>query len=211
MKQDNMNDEDQMSMSNLFGNNRIKQQVRQFREFTFFIDEPIGEPSKYREELHTLLTASENDAITLVINSPGGQLNTAAALVECIKNTEAQVTALILQECSSAATFIALNCPQVIVSDSAEFMIHTGRFGSVGTANNVKDHVSFTVAQINKMIDETYVGFLNAAELEQVKNGVEFWFDAEETKRRFRNRTKYLVQQEKKRKKAIPQTTKEES
>ena len=198
-QQVDMNDDGQLDIGNFIWGNRIKRQVRNFNEYTFFLDEPIGDPNKYREELHTLLSASENDSITFVINSPGGQLSTAASIIECIKNSEAQITALILQECSSAATMIALNCPNVIVSDSAEFMIHTGKFGTGGNANNVIDHVKFTVAQLYKLIDETYAGFLTVSEIEQVKIGVEFWFDAEETKRRFRNRYNYLQKREKQR------------
>lgn len=180
---------------------RLKARSKQFSEFTFFLDEPIGSPSEYRDEIHTIVNASEIDTINIIINSPGGQLSTAQALVEAIKISEATINAVIMGECSSAATIIALNCPNVIVLDSAEFMIHTAKFGSWGNTNNVKDHVDFNQKQINKLIDATYTGFLTKQEIEKVKLGVEFWFDAEETRKRLENRIKFVEKEEKKKNK----------
>lgn len=164
-------------------------------QHTFFLDEAISEPANYRDEIHTLVHANDGDAIDIVINSPGGMMHTALAYCEAIKFSRASVTAVILGECASAATIIALNCPQVLVTDSAEFMIHTASFGSWGKSNNVKDHVDFTNSQVNTLIESTYAGFLTAKEIEKVKAGVEFWFNADETRERFQKRMTYIQNQ----------------
>lgn len=176
---------------------RIKSKPIVSAQHTFFLDEAISEPAHYRDEIHTLVHASEGDMIDIVINSPGGQIHTALAYCEAINFSRASITAVILGECASAATIIALNCPQVIVTDSAEFMIHTASFGTWGKTHNVKDYVDFTNQQINSLIEKTYAGFLTTKEIDKVKNGVEFWFNADETRDRFQKRMAYVQKQTK--------------
>lgn len=119
-------------------------------------------------------------------------MDTAQQLIEAIKYSAANVTAVIAGDCASAATMIALSCPHVLVLDSAEFMVHTASYYSGGVSPRIKSHVDFTHSQINKMIDEYYSGFLTKKEIEQVKTGTEFWFDASQIRERFQNRIKYL-------------------
>jgi ATP-dependent protease ClpP protease subunit len=185
--------ENQISVIGLQGgqSNRIKITPRQSREITIFMDDAIGQPNEYRDELYTILSASEEDDVQIILNTVGGNLSTALAFREALGVCNAQTTAIIMNECSSAGTILALSCQQVAVLDSAEFMIHTAKFGSGGNTNNVKDHVDFTHKQVTKLIEDTYAGFLTKAEIEQVKNGKEFWMDSAEIKIRLLNRTKH--------------------
>lgn len=177
---------------------RIRVNKRQSTEYTIFLDDEITEPSNYRDEIFSIINSSEFDEISIILNTVGGSLSTALAFKEVLQLCPATSTAVLIGECSSAGTIIALACNNVAVLDSATFMIHTAKFGSGGTTNNVKDHVDFTHAQINKLIDSTYVGFLSKAEIEQVKLGKEFWFNADEIRERLQNRAKYFEQLEKK-------------
>lgn len=84
-----------------------------------FLDEDIAEPSEYRELISLLLSATELDTIDLIINNGGGRLDAARAVIEAIKNSSAVVKATIVGECHSAASMIALSCPEIVVLDSA--------------------------------------------------------------------------------------------
>lgn len=164
--------------------------------YDVFIDTDIGSPAAYRDLNFLLNTASEDDHFNLYINSPGGQLNTALMIIESLKVTEASTSAIIQGECHSAASMITMYCQEVHVLDSAHMLLHTATYGTVGNTSNVKAHTEFTTRQVEKLITDTYSGFLSPEEIEKVKLGVELWFDAEEIRERLEDRIEYLKSQE---------------
>lgn len=197
-----------------FPSNRIKVNPKQFNEYTFFIDEPIGEPSNYRDEFNTLITASDMDIVNIIINSPGGSIDSTNQLIQAIQSSAAEITAVLVGETHSAASMLALNCPNVFVTPVATMLVHTGFYNSINTAPNVKRHVDFTHDQINKLLDETYEGFMSLNEISEVKEGKEFWFDADEIKTRLEKRHAYFEKKQKdaeKAEKAVKPTTKQKA
>lgn len=158
-----------------------------------FLDEEIGDPSDYRDLISLLFNADEDDSFNFFINSEGGQLYSALAIIEGLKHTTAQVTAVIVGECHSAASMIAMYCHQMAVLDSAHMMIHTASYGTMGNTGNVKAYTDFTTKQVEKLLHETYEGFLDKDEITKIKLGVELWFDAAEIKVRMERRVKYLA------------------
>lgn len=163
-----------------------------------FLDEDIEEPSNYRELLALLFNAGEEDTINIFINSNGGHLDTALAVVEGLKATSAHVTAVMIGACHSAASIISMYCHEVAVLDNAYSMIHTASFGAMGSTGNVKAHTEFTVRQVEKLLNDTYDGFLTKDELAKVKSGVELWFDSDEIRKRMESRVKFLQAKAKK-------------
>ena len=153
-----------------------------------FIDSDIEEPSKYRELISLLINAPASDKIHLMINSPGGNLDTACAIINGIMVSQAEVTAFLMGACHSAASMITMYCHNVHVFDTAYIMIHTGSFGSSGNTTTIKAHTDFTINQIEKLLDDAYEGFLNKDELQQVKNGIEIWFEASDIRERLKTR-----------------------
>lgn len=161
-------------------------------QYDIFIDRQLGAPADFRELNFLLNTASENDRFNFYINSPGGHLTTALMIIESLKATLADTCAIIQGECHSAASMIVMYCDEIIALDSAHMMIHTATYGTVGNVGNVKAHTEFTTRQVEKLIDDTYTGFLAADEVEKVKIGVEFWFDSDEIRERLTRRLAYL-------------------
>jgi len=185
-----------IQLNELLGSPKSQQYINttetSMRHHDVYIDKEIEEPSEYRELISILFNATENDTVNMFINSPGGQLSSALAIVEGLKMTAAEVTAVIIGECHSAASIISMYCDRVAVLDSAHSMVHTASFGSMGSTGNVKSHTDFTVRQVEKLLHETYEGFLNKEELAKVKQGVELWFDADEIRSRMATRIKLL-------------------
>jgi ATP-dependent protease ClpP protease subunit len=161
-------------------------------QYDVFIDRDIGDPQDYRDLNYLLNTAKQHDQFNFYINSPGGQLNTALMIIEGLKCTEAETIAIIQGECHSAASMIMMYCDEIIVLDSAHALIHTGTYGLIGNTSNVKAQTEFTTKRVEKLIDDTYTGFLTPDELEKVKIGVEFWFDSDEIRQRLKDRSAYL-------------------
>lgn len=170
----------------------IRTITQEVKRHDVFLDTEIAEPLYYRDFISLLFNSNENDNINICINSPGGHLNTALAIIEGIKHSNAEVTAVIMGECYSAASMIALNCHNVIVLDSANMMIHTASFGTAGNTGNVKAYTDFTVKEVEKLLVSTYQGFLHKDEIEKIKTGVEIWLSADDIRKRMETRMKHL-------------------
>ena len=154
----------------------------------FFLDHDLIEPKNYRHLITTLFHSDEKDEVTIYINSNGGCVDIALAIIEGLKHTTASTSAVIMGACHSAASMIALNCQKVIVLDSAYFLIHTASFLTLGTTNNVQSHTEFIVKKIENLLHQTYQGFLTPKELEKIKTGTEIWLDAAEARLRLRKK-----------------------
>lgn len=161
-------------------------------EHEVFLDSEIDDPSNYRELISLLMNAGPEDEFYLYINSPGGNLDSACAIITGIQNTQATVTAYLMGACHSAASMITMYCHQVHIFNSAYMMAHTASFGSVGNTSTIKAHTDFTIEQVERLLDDAYEGFLTKEEINQVKNGVEIWFDADQIKTRLTGRMKTL-------------------
>jgi ATP-dependent protease ClpP protease subunit len=157
-----------------------------------FIDDDIVSPSNYRDVIHCLATCSDNDSVNLIVNSSGGRTDSIWQIIEAMKGCRGDVSVTVIGAAYSAASMLACMAPECYIADSAEFMLHTAHYGSIGTVPNVKGQTDFATRQINRLLDQAYKGFLTDKELEELKNGKEFWFDSEESQKRMVRRYKYL-------------------
>lgn len=170
----------------------IRTITQQINTHLVFLDEDITSPGNYRDVIHCLATCNENDNVNILINSSGGRTDSAWAIIEAMKGCRGDVSVTVIGAAYSAASMLACMAPECYIADSAEFMLHTAHYGSIGTVPNVKGQTDFATRQINKLLDQAYKGFLTDKELEELKNGKEFWFDAEESGKRMIRRYKYL-------------------
>ena len=157
-----------------------------------FIDDDIVAPINYRDVIHCLATCGDNDSVNLIVNSSGGRTDSIWQIIEAMKGCRGDVSVTVIGAAYSAASMLACMAPECYIADSAEFMLHTAHYGSIGTVPNVKGQTDFATRQINKLLDQAYKGFLTDKELEELKNGKEYWFDAEEAGKRMQKRYKYL-------------------
>lgn len=169
----------------------IRATKQEITTYTVFFDEPIGPPSKYRDLIHALYNAQEGDQFLFLINSVGGSLAAAQAIIEAMKQSAATVSCMIVGDCHSAASIIMLNCEQIFVTESAWALIHTASYGNEGNSHQMKTTVDFYTVQIKKMLRATYAGFLTDEEFLDVEKGVEILLDHKEITRRLNARNEY--------------------
>lgn len=148
--------------------------------FDIILDDNIREPSYYRDAFQVFRQAQQGDKIRMILNNSGGRLDSAVCFVNLMKETEAEVFAILEGETHSAASIIALNAHVIQVKPYASMMIHHASFGSGGTVQNVMDHVNFTSKQTERLIRETYKFFLTESELDEVIRNREIWLTDEE-------------------------------
>lgn len=89
-----------------------------------YLTTEIAEPTEYTELCYRLKTASAAEIFTLVINTPGGIIDSALMIIDAIHASAAKVIAEINGTVASAGTIITLACDEVIVADHTTFMIH---------------------------------------------------------------------------------------
>lgn len=170
----------------------IRTITQQIHSHIIFIDDDILAPSNYRDVIHCLATCSENDSVNMLVNSSGGRTDAIWQIIEAMKGCRGEVAVTVIGAAYSAASMLACMADNCYIADSAEFMLHTAHYGSIGTVPNVKGQTDFATRQINRLLDQAYKGFLTDKELEELKNGKEYWFDAEESQKRMVKRYKYL-------------------
>lgn len=76
------------------------------------------------KDLLAQLTALGDAALTVRINSPGGDVFDALAIYNALIRHPARVTVHIDALCASAATLVALAADEVRMADNAQFMVH---------------------------------------------------------------------------------------
>ena len=157
-----------------------------------FLDEDIRQPAYYRQLIQRLHTLDESDSCFIFIDTYGGSLDGALAICDAIENSAGSITAVVTGSAYSAGSMIALKAPNLIVGDNARFLCHSARYGFAGKAQDVRDHQEFTDKLIDKVFMEAYTGFLTDKEIQQCKEGKEFYMLSEEVQQRLVKRDAFL-------------------
>lgn len=152
------------------------------------LDENIKESKYYRNWLQSVDSLGEGDLVLINIDSYGGQLDGAIAIIDAIQSTEATVHTTIKGVAASAASLIALASPSVSVAPYATMMIHSATFGAVGKQSDVIAHATFVDKQVRTIMQDIYKDFLTEVEIKEVMMGREIWMDSEEIIARLEHR-----------------------
>jgi ATP-dependent protease ClpP protease subunit len=118
--------------------------------------------------------------VNLRINSPGGDVFAAQAIVAAIRDTGAKVVAHIDGFAASAATVIASAADEVVMSDGAMYMIHCGWTVAIGNSKDMTE----TADLLNK-VDGVIAGQYakrSGKSVDEMKAfmDAETWFTAQE-------------------------------
>lgn len=99
----------------------------------------IGPITQYLEMLDVLDTATEDDSVEISIDTPGGEVYTAIAIVERMENCKADVTTNASGLVASAGTFIWFYGDKRIVSRWARFLFHCSSHGDMGRTLSIHE------------------------------------------------------------------------
>lgn len=161
--------------------------------YRFYIDEPIGEPAKYRNLIQTLISANPGDRVQIFINSVGGQVSTTESIINAIGICQATVQTYINTEAYSAAGMLALAGHEIFVMPRAKLMIHEMSTGlGPQSMQSIQEFSGFFGKQSASLLKNAYEGFITEKEIKEVINGKTLWMDEEEINRRLEIRSKVL-------------------
>lgn len=172
-----------------------------FYNFTVHINSDVREASYYSKVFDMMLRAGAGDGINFFIASNGGDLDGLNILLEGIRLTEAETCAILVGPAHSAASILALNCGSVVVTDSASMLCHNMRTGYGGKMADLDAFTTHSKRIADKLMHETYKGFLSDESIQEVIHGKELWLTADEIRERLAQRdealeAKFLAEQE---------------
>ena len=155
-----------------------------FKEYIINLDSDIKEVSNYRKAFHAIATASPNDIVRVVLNTPGGLVDTAVQFHNVLLNTQARTIAEVYNA-ASAGSLIMLSCDNIALMRYSSVLVHTASFGIGGKLGDIQAIADFTSKHNKKMLTEVYKDFLTDEEITNLISGSDFWFTADETVERF--------------------------
>ena len=164
----------------------------QINNFRVQLNKGIMDASYYSRIFEMMLDAGENDQITFFISSGGGRVDGLNVLLEGTRLTDAYTTAVLVGSAHSAASIFALNCDEVIVTDSADMLCHEVTYGTGGKGSDVYSHVLHTKRTSDKLLTETYSGFLDDKQLAALFAGTQIYLTAEEIRECLARKSAYM-------------------
>jgi len=188
----------------LFNNRLIVNRVETY------INENIGPVSMYTNLLHYGNSMEQHDQLTIYMDSNGGYLDSALAIIDMMERTEGQVVVHITGDAGSAAGIIALAAPNLIVGNRARMFCHAASYGMAGKQGDVENMVNFNSKELKTLVKEVYHGFMQEEEIELMLLGRDYWMNKDEIVQRLENRAK-LQQEEESAAMAVEELAKEEA
>lgn len=179
-------------LGNIGGGVHIKSEKVHANVHEVFLDTEIGDPSEYRDLLSLLFNADSGDHFAFYINTIGGDLSSTMAIIEGLKHTAAECSAILLGDTHSGGSLISMYCSELVVTDSASMMIHHAAGGVLGHMGNIREQANFSARRVERILEEAYEGFLTQEEIADVKKGVEIWLDAPQIRERLKTRSALL-------------------
>lgn len=130
--------------------------------------------------INELAMAEGSPVLKIYINSPGGSVFEARAIMAAIGRFSGKTVAHIDSLCASAATSIALSCNEVVMKEGALFMIHCASGMAYGDKEDMMDMAAL-LEKIELSIIKDYTdktGMSDAEVLAMME--AETWFTAQE-------------------------------
>jgi len=125
--------------------------------------------------------AETSGPVTLRINSPGGSVFGAQAMVAAMRAHPAPITAQIDSLAASAASVIAAECAECVMVAGADLMIHKAWGFTVGNSDDHEQSAGL-LSKIDSQIAATYARRANDPDADKylALMRAETWFDADE-------------------------------
>ena len=156
------------------------------------LDEDIKEVNYYSGVIERMSTLTSNDQVHFVLNSGGGTADGAMALITAIENTDATVIGIVEGKCHSAASIILMHCDAAAVGNYAHMLCHVWSNFDGGKAPDFDSSYNFNRKFLRNFIEDSYKYFLTDEEIQQMLDGRDWWFDADEITSRIQNRFEAL-------------------
>lgn len=107
------------------------------------------------QSISDALTEANGEDITLEINSPGGYIDAGSEIYTELMEYPGTINAKIVGYACSAASWIALAADHVVMSPTAQMMIHRASGGAIGNSSDMKSEYN-ALDQMDKSFVDLY-------------------------------------------------------
>lgn len=154
-------------------------------EYKIRLARPITEIDDFEEEIMALESAQQGDIVFVQLSSPGGSLETCDFLCRRMNECEAPIVVEIGLTCASAASAMCLQASDWIIHDSSTMMVHACSYSpGFGKEIDVFSSATYTNRVNREWVERTYRGFLTEKELQEVLDGKDLYFYADDLRDR---------------------------
>lgn len=163
--------------------------------FNIYLYDAIESPRQFTGAVEVLQAAGEGDTVFIHLHTPGGSLDATDTFVQAMRECEARIIVKASGGVHSAGTVILLEADEFSLSENFTSLIHNGACGSGGKFNEFKAQAKHTEAYMERVMRNTYEGFLTEDEIDALIDGKDFWFFAEEFIERCQKRLEWMLEQ----------------
>lgn len=161
------------------------QTVESSNHYRLFIDNLIQEGSEIHDLLNVLHDSCDLDTLELRINSAGGYVKHGQQFINVIKDKFKDRSISILEaEASSMAALMFMATDRRVIYPHSILMIHEVSMYMSGKASESLKQIMITMQTMKAYMHEIFGGMLTVEEVDDVFDGKDFWFNAEDMCRR---------------------------
>ena len=164
--------------------NRIDMQAMQVNHYKIRLNCDISYPEDFNEELNIIENATENDSITIILNTNGGMLDTTIEFLSAMDSADSHIHAHIAGCAHSAGSILFLKSHSWSISKYATMMIHAPSSGFIGKYSDQFAHMDHFRKWIDNFYRDVYEDFLSDEEITNVLNGTDLWLNSEQLEER---------------------------
>ena len=146
-------------------------------EYDVSIRDAIDSNDYFADLIELLRTATQEDVFNLYFSTDGGMLDATQELLAAMSATDALVVGHLVNKAISAGSIVFLNCHKWQVYAGSHMMVHQMSYSAGGGNQNVKGQVDFYARMNEKLVKNTYTGFLTDAEIESVLHGKDVYIE----------------------------------
>ena len=162
--------------------------------YIVYLTDDIADPSLYNKLVHTLETATEDQTIRLVINTGGGDSDTAYMLASFISQSKATVVGVATSMTASAGSLILFSCDEIEISPTASVLIHVGSTAFAGKTSDATEYHKYSTKHQKQIYEQIYSCVLSVAEIRKAVSGTEVWLSGEDVQKRLLEKGSKLIQ-----------------
>lgn len=176
-------DYDDMDITSLLG---LNDQYAKRRRYSikgpeiFYLYDEIGPIGEYVDMIHSIIGAEEGDEIHIRLASPGGNLDTMVALLHAMGQCKGTIITHADSEIASAATWLFLAGDVPMIYPYSTFMFHNASGGFYGKVQETMSRVHSMERLVGVLMEDYLSPFFTETEIADMKNGKDFYFDAQE-------------------------------
>lgn len=158
-------------------------------QYSIFIDNSLDTPQDMRYAIQVLATAQESDEVLMFLNSPGGSVDAAQALINVMMQCEAPITVIGSGTIASAAAIILSACESFQLDPFCSVMYHPCTGGYGGTMDDIVGYGTFQKKQTEDLLNYYAIGILTEEELRQIHvEKATIWLSTKDFTERFKRK-----------------------